>query len=430
MFNAQDHATPARRPAVDAHDRDILRGLAEAQAQIAALPVHREKAELWRRLNDLEPVRPLVWINEIPWNEMNVGDELTLCCTSAFARGIEGRLRLLLYQWRHLPADMIVDASIPCPLVIHSTGFGLREDVDIAKTDETNAVVSRHFHPHIVNPADIEKIQMPVVTHDVAQTEANYAAMCDIFGGILPVVKVGKKGTWFAPWDELIRWWGVQEAMRDLVDRPEMVEAAISRLVDAYLCELDQWEALNLLTRNDDATRIGSGGYGHTKSLPGPDLDPTHPHTRNLWGCATAQIFGAVSPKMHWEFGLKHELRWLERWGLTYYGCCEPLDVKMGIMKRIPNLRKVSTSPWVNTERAVKEIGGRYVMSRKPNPAWLAEDVWRPDMAEADLRAFLDRARGLPVEIILKDISTVRYQPQRLWEWARMAMRVVEEYWS
>ena len=47
-------------------------------AQIAALPVHREKAELWRRLNDLESVRPMVWINEIPWHEMNVNDELTL----------------------------------------------------------------------------------------------------------------------------------------------------------------------------------------------------------------------------------------------------------------------------------------------------------------------------------------------------------------
>jgi hypothetical protein len=414
---------------ITAKDRDILRRLAEEQARIAALPVHSEKAEMWRRLNDLEPVRPMVWINEIPWNEMNVGDELTLRCEDGWAREIELRLRLLLCQWRHMPADMIVDDSISCPLIIHSTGFGLREDVDIVKTDDTNAVVSRHFHPHIVNPADIEKIKVPVVTVDREQTEQHYVAMCDIFGDILPVVKVGKKGAWFAPWDELIRWWGVQEAMRDLVDRPEMVEAAISRLVDAYLGELDQWEALNLLTRNDDNTRIGSGGYGHTIALPGSAFDPAHPHTRNLWGCATAQIFGSVSPKMHWEFALKHELRWLERWGLTYYGCCEPLDVKMGILRRIPNLRKVSTSPWVNVDRAIKEISGRYVMSRKPNPAWLAEDTWRPDVAEEDLRAFLDKARGLPVEVILKDISTVRYQPQRLWEWETMAMRVVEEYW-
>jgi len=34
---------------------------------------------------------------------------------------------------------------------------------------------------------------------------------------------------------------------------------------------------------------------------------------------------------------------------------------------------------------------------------------------------------GCPVELILKDISTVRYEPQRLWEWEDIARRVVEE---
>ncbi len=412
------------------HDREILRRLAAEQAAIARLPAHREKAEMWRRLNDRESVRPMVWINEICWNEMNVADELTLQCDDAWAQGIETDLRRLLYQWRHLPADMVVDEYIACPLVIHSSGFGLQEDVDIVRTSETSEVVSRHFHPLIVNPEDVEKIQMPRVTHDRAETDARFDLMSGIFADILPVCKVGIKGRWFAPWDELVRWWGVEDAMRDLVDRPEMVEAAITRLVDAYLCELDQWEELNLLTRNDDNTRIGSGGYGYTSQLPGETLDPSHPHTANLWGCATAQIFGSVSPRMHWEFALKHEMRWLQRWGITYYGCCEPLDVKMGILRRIPNLRKVSTSPWVNVDRAIKEIGGDYVMSRKPSPAVLATDVFNPETAREDLTAFLDKARGCHVEIIMKDISTVRNDPQRLWAWEKLAMAVVEHYVS
>ena len=75
-------------------------------------------------------------------------------------------LRMTLYQWRHMPADMVVNDYIACPLVIHSTGFGLSEDVDIVSTDETSDVVSRQFHPQIVNPEDIDKIQMPVVTYD------------------------------------------------------------------------------------------------------------------------------------------------------------------------------------------------------------------------------------------------------------------------
>lgn len=252
--------------------------------------------------------------------------------------------------------------------------------------------------------------------------------MCDIFGDILPVKKVGKKGTWFAPWDQLVKWWGVEKALLDLADRPEMVTAAISRLVEAYLFELDQWDTIGLLTRNDDNTRIGSGGFGHTSELPSKDYDSAHVHPTDMWGCATAQIFSSVSPTMHWEFALKHEIRWLERWGLTYYGCCEPLDIKMDILRRIPNLRKVSISPWVNIDRAVNAVRSDYVCSRKPSPAVFATETWNPEQARFELQDFLEKARGCRVEIIMKDISTVRYHPQRLWEWEKAAMQLAEKF--
>lgn len=410
-------------------DVDILRKLAEEQAKVAALPIHKEKAELWQKLNDLEPVRPMVWINEVCWHEMNVNDELTLQAADPWAQGLELGLRRLLYQWRHFPADMIVDDFISCPLVIHNTGFSISEDVDIVKTDEASDVVSRHFHRQIVHPEDIEKIHDPVIRYDQEATDANYQRMDEIFGDILPVKKAGIKGAWFAPWDELIRWWGVEDAMTDLVDRPEMVNAIMSRLVDAYMSMLDQWEALGLLTSNNDNTRIGSGGYGYTRSLPRSNKSPTHlagQPAKALWGCATAQIFSDVSPKMHWEFALQYELRWLERWGLTYYGCCEPLDRKIEILRRVPNLRKISASPWNHTERLIHQVGRDFVLSRKPNPAILARDAWQPDLARQELKEFLDCAKGLSVEIIMKDISTVRHDPRRLWAWEKMAMEMVE----
>ena len=46
----------------------------------------------------------------------------------------------------------------------------------------------------------------------------------------------------------------------------------------------------------------------------------------------------------------------------------------------------------------------------------------------AEKGEFLEHARGCHVELIMKDISTVRYQPQRLWQWAEIAMEVAEEY--
>jgi hypothetical protein len=432
MLHDPSHYEPpaiAEEIKLPARDKDVLRGLAAEYAVAAALPVHQEKARLWQKLNDLQSERPMVWINEICWHEMNVNDELTLQTEHPWARDQERDLRRTLYQWRHLPGDMVLSDFVACPLAVHSTDFGIIEDVDVAKTDEASDIVSRHFKIQIRDFPDLEKIKMPVVTHNAAATECRYQAMCAVYGDILPVRKVGQTHIWFTPWDYLIRWWGVEEAMIDLVERPELVHAGVERMVDAWMVELDQFEAMNLLALDCNNTRIGSGGYGYTNNLPGDECDPNYIRPRNMWGCSNAQIFSEVSPRMHWEFALKHDLRWLSRWGLTYYGCCEPLDQKIDLLRRIPNLRKVSVTPWCNTRRITDAIGGDYVMSRKPSPAIFAKDRWRPEQARQDLRDFLDAARGrCHVELIMKDISTVRYQPRRLWEWAEIAMEVAQEY--
>ena len=130
---------------------------------------------------------------------------------------------------------------------------------------------------------------------------------------------------------------------------------------------------------------------------------------------------------MHWEFALKHDMRWLERFGLTYYGCCEPLDRKIDLMRKIPNLRKISISPWCDVERAIGQIGSEYVISYKPSPAVFAENEFQADKARADIRKVLEKVDGkCHIEFIMKDISTVRYEPQRLWEWAEIAAEEVE----
>ncbi|NPV53724.1 MAG: hypothetical protein HPY71_09400 [Firmicutes bacterium] len=409
-------------------DKQILRELVEKVAEIAALPVQQEKAGMWKRLNGLERVKPMIWINEIPWHEMDVNGELELKTEDEFCRMLETGLRQTIYQWEHMRGDMVVEPKIYCPLVIYDTGFGISEDVDIVRTDEKSSIISRHFHPQIQEEKDIEKIKMPEVVYDAEATEHNYQQMVDIFDGILTVEKRGVPGFWFAPWDELIRWWGVQEAMMDLVLRPELVHKAMDRLVEAYLRRLDQYEELNLLSLNNNNTRIGSGGYGYTDELPQPGHDPAHIKAADLWGCAAAQIFSEVSPEMHEEFALKYEIRWLKRFGLNYYGCCEPLHKKIGILKQIPNLRKISMSPWVNVEEGAANIGNKYVFSYKPSPAIFAADAWDLEAARAQLVSALEKTRGCVVEVIMKDISTVRYQPQRLWEWTEMAAQVTEDF--
>ena len=143
----------------------------------------------------------------------------------------------------------------------------------------------------------------------------------------------------------------------------------------------------------------------------------------DIWGCAAAQIFSSVSPAMHEEFALQYERRWLERFGLSYYGCCEPLHEKIDLLGSIPNLRKVSVSPWADMERASEAISGDYVLSLKPNPSVLARDRFSPEEARNELAQKMQTARRYRcrVEIVLKDISTVRHEPSRLSEWSKIA---------
>jgi len=371
----------------------------------------------------------MVWINEIPWHEMNVEGELTLRTRNPWAREFETSLRRTIYQWRHLQGDMVVNPWIDCPLATHSTDFGIVEDVDIVRTDAANEIVSRHFKVQIKEPEDIQKIQMPKVTHVERTTQVTYETMCDLFRDIIPVRKQGQTHIWFTPWDYLIRWWGIEEAMLDMVDRPDMVHAAYERMVDAWMVELDQFVDQNLLSLDCANVRIGSGGYGYTSELPGAPFDPARVGTMNMWGCSNAQILASVSPEMHWEFAMEHDLRWMRRWGLNYYGCCEPLDRKVELLDRIPRLRKVSVSPWNNLKRIFAGLGNRYVASFKPNPAIFLDEEWSPEAARKAIVEGLDlaRAEGCEnVELIMKDISTVHRHPERLWAWADIAMEAVQ----
>lgn len=417
-------------PVVTAADRRVLRELGERIGEIGSLPVNAARSDMWTLLNDLRPGKPMIWVNEVCWNEMDVDDELRQCTTSPFCRRIEAQLRQTIYQWEHMQGDMVVEPVIAVPLVIENSGLGIDFQEDVVKTDEENEVVSHHFHIQIKGEEDIGRIRAPIITYREDQTRLSYEACCSIFDGILPVEKRGVAGFWFAPWDDIVRLTGVQEAIMDLALRPSYIHALVKRIVDVYLEGLDQFESSNLLSSNNTNTRIGSGAYGFTTALPQSDFAAKHVRAADIWGAATAQIFSTVSPEMHEEFALAYERRWLERFGLTYYGCCEPLDRKIDKVRTIPNLRKISMSPWIDKERAAKAIGSDYVFSFKPSPAVLAKERWNPEEARGELVEMLRIAKkhGCRLEIVMKDISTVHREPQRLWEWARIASEAAERY--
>jgi len=375
------------------------------------MPINEYRRELYGRINNLEKAKPTIHIYEIPWHEMEVNDELRLRTKDPFFQAIETDLRRTLYSWRHMQGDMVVEPIIVQPLCVNDTGFGITEEVDVVRPDVNSDVVSRRFHVQIKDEGDIEKIKMPVVTFDAERTEEEYRMRCDIFDGILPVEKrgmplyerAGIRCFWFNPWDDIVRFTGVKEILIDMFRRPGYVHSIVDRMVNAWLHRLDQYERFGL--------------------LQAPPM--------KSWGVGAAQIFAAASPAMHEEFALRHEARWYERFGNNFYGCCEPLHHKVDIIKRnIPRLRKISMSPWVDFDKAVENVRDHVVFAWKPNPAVFAESTWDPESVRRDMERKLAKAKDCIVEIHMKDISTVRYQPQRLWEWAQIASEVTEKYAS
>ena len=408
---------------VSKNDRDILRGLAARVAEIAALPVQQEKVALWKALNGLKPVRPMVMLDQVCWHEMEVEDELTLRTEDEFCRGVETTLRRTLYQWQHMRADMVVEPVVEIPKVIRGEGFGLRIVEEAAILDPRNDIYGHAYIDQLQTEDDLKKITEPRVSLDERATAEAEEKAHAIFDGVLEVRMQGRFPN-FSPWDIIVQWRSPEHMILDLADRPEFMHQIVARVTEVALSQLDQYEALGLLGYGQ-CTIHCTGAY--TDELPAPGFDPARPRAKDLWTYGMAQIFATVSPAMHKEFWLDYAEKWFSRFGLGYYGCCEPLHEKIHIIRNVPNIRKISMSPWVDVEKGAARIGRDFVFSRKPSPALLAGETWDPNRVERDLRETLEACarHECPVELILKDISTVCYQPQRLWEWAEVAKRVV-----
>lgn len=403
-------------------DRAILRELGKQIADIAALPVQKEKIRLWKKLNGLKPERPMVMIDQVCWHEMNVNDELTLRSTDPFCRKLETDLRRTLYCWKHMPADMVVEPIVAVSKAITGSGFGIGVDEDRAVSDPNNDVVGHMYHDQIQTEDDLQKIRMPDCRLDATETARREAMAHELFDGVLAVEMQGMT-PYFNAWDWVVQWRNAESVLMDLALRPDFMHKLFSRVTEVALAQLDQAEERGLLVQR--YSRIHCTG-AYADELPAPGFDPAKPRAKDLWTMGMAQIFSSVSPAMHKEFDIDYAVLFYKRFGLVYYGCCEPLDGKMDIVRTIPNLRKISMSPWVDVERGAAGIGRDFVFSRKPSPAFLAGPTWQPAAVEEDLRATRDACarHGCPLEFILKDISTVAYQPQNLWEWEKIAMRV------
>ena len=168
-------------------DKEIVKELASQLREIAESSIQNEKRAMWTNLNGLKQVRPMVWINEIPWHEL-AGEELNPQAEEAFVREMEVKLRQSIYLWKHMRTDMVVDPFYISDYVFHDSGHGL----DWIPTHDgagEAGIGSAEYQPVMESEKDLDFIKMPAITPDWDATKINYQKNSELIGDILPIKK-------------------------------------------------------------------------------------------------------------------------------------------------------------------------------------------------------------------------------------------------
>ncbi len=410
-----------------------LRELASKIAEISTLNIHKETRENWRALNALKPNCPMFMIDQIPWHEMNVNNELTNQCEDSFCKSLETEMLRTLYRWNHLRADMVVEDyfSIPIPLEGATIKFadydvlnyGIEINEEILSQGDGNDIVSHSFHDQLPDGESLHRLKNPSISINNSILDKRKSIAEKVFEGIMPY-KMQAFDLGFQLWDFIVEYRGAEKCLYDLIDEPEHIHAILEKMTSISLYIVDEFERLGLIREHQEIVHC-TGAYNYDKHI---EEKGKNTNALNTWTFAMSQIFSSVSTEMHEEFEFPYLNEIFKRFGNVYYGCCEPLHNKIEMIRKYKNVRKISMSPWADINIGAENIASDFVLSRKPNPSFLAADSVNMDVIlnEIKLTQKACKTNNTPVEYILKDISTLQGNPERLWNWEKEIRRLLK----
>ena len=411
-----------RMAPLPATDRKVLCGLAKRVDEIAHRPEEEEKKQLWTAHNMLEGKRPMVLcFPEDGWNELVPSDAYR--CSTASGRQWEQMLRRRIYHHEYIPDDTVIVDTIDIPHCIVESGLGVTAGMVYADSSRSGAGA---FDPVIVEENDLEKLHPMTFSLDDKKTQETLGLAEELFGDILRV-RLRTWDWWRFEYSKPIAYLrGLGRMYLDMCDNPSMLHRICRILRESYENKIAFFEENRLFCPCNENEYCGSGGTCWTEELPGEEADRAQLSSRDVWTYGESQELADVSPAMFEEFVLQYQAPLLARFGLSCYGCCEPLDGRWHLLKKyVPNLRRASVTPWADQETAAEECGRRIIFSRKPSPALLAMEEIDERQIREDIRKTLSAADGCNLEFIMKDTMTFRNQPQRLNTWTRIAKQEI-----
>jgi hypothetical protein len=273
----------------------------------------------------------------------------------------------------------------------------------------------------------VEALKLPVIQTYPDTDQKNLEAANEILEGIMPI-KLRGYGIYYAPWDQIPRFRGVENCLMDMISDPEFIHKTITKFTEIYHARYTRMEEQGLLDYNISDLHCTPP---YADGIPASDYDGGKIRFKDIWFRGMAQLFSSASPAMHDEFDLQYMRGMMDKCAMSYYGCCEPLDKFIPYLKKVPNMRKIGVSPWANVRSSAEQIGGAYVFARKPNPANVARD-FNKEAVENETVETIEACieNKCPYELVLKDISTVNRNPQNLIKWTKTVMETIDRYYS
>ncbi len=392
----------------------VLRDLAKQYMDCAAHEKYNELRELWRKHNSLIKTRPLLFVGGGGWTAEIIRDE-NLACETPLLRALERTLREGIYR------DTIGDDTVMEPyyvvgpeyIVPQGGVWGVQNNVIWSEEHEGR---NEYLECPIKCLDDMTKMVVPIHKINEEATARKIAVLRDAVGDILPIVS--SRWTAYTMWHgdiatDLAKLLGMEEMMVYMHEQPEFIHKMCAFMRDGVLKAQKECEdAGDFKSVNHD-----NQSMRYSKELCDPTDSDAALMRKDLWIHMSAQEFAVVSPEMHDEFMLEYQIPIISQYGLSAYGCCEDLTRKIGILRRIPNLRRIAVVPLANVDRSAELIGADYVYSWRPNPTDVSL-VYTYDKTKDMVAHVAKVTQNGHMDATLKDIRTVQHDPERMRQWA------------
>lgn len=392
-------------------EKKILRELAKKQAEYAALPEQREKEKLWYRHNALESDRPVIVMEE-----MSFEHELLprAQCVSPLAAHMEHLMLQQIMNHELVGDDKVTASELNISMKIFRRAFDMDFSLIRPKEKRDGLQGFQYEHPIRSLEEDFHKLRPSVYGYDAELNRLRLEAARDAVGDILPVKLKNRSIDWSgAITATAVNLMGLEELLVNMAAEPELAAKALDFITTDLEEYVDWMEANGLLTANNGNDYAGAGSFGFTDELR-PAAGQVK--AKDLWFNMNSQESSSISPDMYGELVFPFLKRLAGKFGLIYYGCCEPVhSVWKGYVSTIPNLRKVSVSAWCDEEYMGEALrGGKVIYSRKPSPLMIGtKDPFDEEAFRAHISRTLNAAKGCTIEFIFRDVYTLGGDPSK-----------------